>query len=237
MSTDCTVKENTLLSTNPFIVAIDGHSSCGKSTLAKDLATHFNLSYIDTGAMYRAVAYYMILHQIGLNEIKDHLDHITISFTSAKEGNHLLLNGIVREDEIRSPEVNQVVSEVAEINEVRVFLVAQQRQMGQKKNVILDGRDIGTVVYPNAEVKLFVTASAEVRAMRRYLEYQSKGTQISLKEIEDNLNHRDTVDSTREHSPLKQAEDASVIDNSSMTKQEQLNTAIGIVLNKINFAK
>ena len=229
------MKDNRLKNIDPFIIAIDGHSSCGKSTLAKDLAVYFDLSYIDTGAMYRAVALYMLDHDININEIEYHLDRISISFTLANKGNHLLLNGIDREAEIRSPAINKIVSEVARIEAVRKFLVSQQREMGNQKNVILDGRDIGTVVFPNAEVKLFVTASSEVRAERRHLEYLSKGINISINEVEANLIHRDTIDSTRKYSPLKQAKNAIVIDSSSMTKQEQFETAMNIVFKKLDF--
>lgn len=213
----------------PFIIAIDGHSSCGKSTLAKGLAHHFNLSYIDTGAMYRAVTLYMLQHDISISEISNHLDEISISFTDAGSGNRMILNGIDEEDEIRSPKVNHQVSEVARLKDVRTFLVDQQRKMGELKNVILEGRDIGTVVFPDANVKIFVTASSSVRAKRRYLEFLSKGIQQTLEEVQENLNHRDHIDSSRKHSPLKKADDAAILDNSHLNKSEQLEKAIIIV--------
>lgn len=222
-------------------IAIDGFSSCGKSTLAKALARKLHYTFIDSGAMYRCVALYAIrngcvlgAHKINLSCIVDSLPRITIQFGDADQnGNRaVLLNGEDVSDAIRQLEVANIVSEVAAIREVREFLVKQQQELGRNGGVVMDGRDIGTVVFPKAELKLFITAKPEIRAKRRFLELQAKGETNSLEEILENLKHRDRIDSTRAISPLTQAEDAVVVDNSGMDEQEQLAYVLDIVKNK-----
>lgn len=222
-------------------IAIDGFSSCGKSTLAKALARKLHYTFIDSGAMYRCVALYAIrngcvlgAHKINLSCIVDSLPRITIQFGDADQnGNRaVLLNGEDVSDAIRQLEVANIVSEVAAIREVREFLVKQQQELGRNGGVVMDGRDIGTVVFPKAELKLFITAKPEIRAKRRFLELQAKGETNSLEEILENLKHRDRIDSTRAISPLTQAEDAVVVDNSDMDEQEQLAYVLDIVKNK-----
>lgn len=222
-------------------IAIDGFSSCGKSTLAKALARKLDYTFIDSGAMYRCVALYAIkngcalgAHKINISCIVDSLTHISIHFGDAdSNGNRaVLLNGEDVSDAIRQLEVANIVSEVAAIREVREFLVKQQQELGRNGGVVMDGRDIGTVVFPNAELKLFITAKPEIRAKRRFLELQAKGETNSLEEILENLKHRDRIDSTRAISPLTQAEDAVVVDNSEMDEQQQLAYVLNIVKNK-----
>lgn len=212
-----------------IIIAIDGWSSCGKSTLAKALAKKLSYAYIDTGAMYRACTYYFIQHQIDLKDedaVLAALKNIQITFKSIEGLNTTFLNDVNVEQEIRSMDVSNLVSPVAELSVVRKFLVEQQQAMGQQKSVILDGRDIGTVVFPNAELKIFLTAEPEVRAARRFEELKQKGIEITLAEVITNLQERDHIDSTRVDSPLKQAEDAHLIDNTYM----DLDTSIKKVL-------
>ena len=212
-----------------IIIAIDGWSSCGKSTLAKALAKKLSYAYIDTGAMYRACTYYFIQHQIDLKDedaVQAALKNIQITFKSIEGLNTTFLNDVNVEQEIRSMDVSNLVSPVAELSVVRKFLVEQQQAMGQQKSVVLDGRDIGTVVFPNAELKIFLTAEPEVRAERRFEELKQKGIQITLAEVIANLQERDHIDSTRADSPLKQAEDAHLIDNTYM----DLDTSIKKVL-------
>lgn len=212
-----------------IIIAIDGWSSCGKSTLAKALAKKLSYAYIDTGAMYRACTYYFIQHQIDLKDedaVLAALKNIQITFKSIEGLNTTFLNDVNVEQEIRSMDVSNLVSPVAELSVVRKFLVEQQQAMGQQKSVILDGRDIGTVVFPNAELKIFLTAEPEVRAARRFEELKQKGIEITLAEVITNLQERDHIDSTRADSPLKQAEDAHLIDNTYM----DLDTSIKKVL-------
>lgn len=197
-----------------IIVAIDGFSSCGKSTQAKMLASYAGYTYVDTGAMYRAVA----LHCLKTGEAPlEAIQHIQIAF----EGNHVTLNGRDVESEIRTLEVGNMASQVSPIKEVRQFLVAQQQQMGKEKGIVMDGRDIGTVVFPEAELKLFLTASPEVRAQRRFEELQLKGANPIMAEVLADVNDRDYRDTHREESPLRQAEDAVVVDSSEMTVEQQ----------------
>ena len=227
---------------NKIIIAIDGYSSCGKSTLAKALAAQLEYVFIDTGAMYRAVALYFLRNKIAFDDelaIADALKKITLNFsynaTSLKSD--MILNNENVEAEIREMAVSQKVSEVAAIGAVRDFAVAQQQAMGQKKGIVMDGRDIGTVVFPNAELKIFVTADPAIRVERRFLELQKTNPSISKEEIAENLQHRDLLDTTRERSPLKQAADASVLDNSKMNREEQFNLALAWALEKINQTK
>lgn len=215
-----------------IIIAIDGWSSCGKSTLAKALAKKLSYAYIDTGAMYRACTYYFIQHQIDLKDedaVLAALKNIQITFKSIEGLNTTFLNGKNVEQEIRSMAVSNLVSPVAELSVVRKFLVEQQQAMGQQKSVVLDGRDIGTVVFPNAELKIFLTAEPEVRAERRFEELKQKGIQITLAEVIANLQERDHIDSTRADSPLKQAEDAHLIDNTYMDLDTSINKVLELM--------
>lgn len=212
-----------------IIIAIDGHSSSGKSTMAKDLAREIGYIYIDTGAMYRAVTLYCLRKgyiqgdTIQEEALKADLDQMDISFRyNAETGRpDTYLNGEKVEKEIRSMEVADKVSLIAALGFVRRAMVAKQQEMGKAKGIVMDGRDIGTVVFPNAELKVFVTASPEVRARRRLEELQAKGEQTTYEEVLANVKKRDYIDSTREESPLRQAPDALVLDNSNMTIPEQ----------------
>ena len=210
-------------------IAIDGHSSCGKSTMAKDLAREIGYVYVDTGAMYRSVTLFALRNQlfqgddILVEELRRRMPDIKISFQFNPETGRpdTYLNGELVEQEIRSMEVSNHVSPIAAIGFVREAMVAQQQQMGRDGGVVMDGRDIGTVVFPNAELKVFVTASPEVRAQRRYDELIGKGMPADFDEILRNVQERDYIDSHREVSPLRQADDAILLDNSNMTIPEQ----------------
>ena len=210
-------------------IAIDGHSSCGKSTMAKDLAKEIGYIYIDTGAMYRAVTLYGIQNGLitdeGIDEeaLRRHMPDIMITFRMNEQTDRpdTYLNGKCVEREIRTMEVSRYVSPIATLGFVREAMVDLQRLMGEAKGVIMDGRDIGTVVFPDAELKVFVTAGADVRARRRYEELMAKGEQCSYDEILANVIERDRIDSTRAISPLRKADDAIVLDNSNMTISEQ----------------
>lgn len=209
-----------------IIIAIDGYSSCGKSTLAKSLAGHLGYTYIDSGAMYRAVTLYLLDHGIKVEEptkVKDALNDINIRFAP---NNHTLLNGRDVEPDIRKMAVSNYVSEVAAVPEVRRAMVSQQQQMGNDKGIVMDGRDIGTVVFPKAELKIFLTADPDIRAKRRHDELLQKGQSASLQEVRDNLTHRDHIDSNRADSPLRKAADAIIIDNTLLNREEQLERAI-----------
>ncbi|WP_027419887.1 (d)CMP kinase [Crocinitomix catalasitica] len=226
-------------------IAIDGYSSCGKSTLAKEIARELNYIYIDSGAMYRAVT----LHLMNKGIIKDHafieeqalqqLANIDIDFhfDSQTEKSETLLNGVNVEKEIRSSIVSREVSAVSALKEVREKLVDLQQKLGQKGGVVMDGRDIGTVVFPNAEIKLFMTASNNIRAERRYKELIEKGENISKNDVGADLARRDHIDMTREISPLSKATDAIEIDNSNLTREEQLDLALKYINEKIELAK
>ena len=208
-------------------IAVDGYSSCGKSTTAKKVAARLGYSYIDTGAMYRAVTLYFHQHLITLTnekEINNALNNINIEFRrNAKDGrNETFLNGLNVEDEIRKLYIANKVSEVSTIPQVRHAMVAQQRQMGKKKGVVLDGRDIGTVVFPDAELKIFMTADPIIRANRRQIELNEKGDFVGIEEIIENIKKRDLLDTTRQESPLRRADDAIDIDTSYMTLDEQV---------------
>ena len=211
-------------------IAIDGHSSCGKSTMAKDLAREIGYVYVDTGAMYRSVTLYALRKglfeedgSVKTEALEQEMPNIRITFQFNPETGRpdTYLNGEYVEKEIRSLEVSSHVSPIAAIGFVRRALVAQQQQMGKDKGVVMDGRDIGTVVFPDAELKVFVTASAKVRAQRRYDELQAKGMPADFDDILKNVEERDYIDSHREESPLRQAEDAILLDNSEMTIPEQ----------------
>jgi CMP/dCMP kinase len=219
-----------------IIIAIDGHSSCGKSTLAKQMAQNLGYVYVDSGAMYRAVTLYAIRNHLIKNGAPDKdaliysLSDIKLSFElNAENLPEIVLNGENVEKQIRSMEVSGMVSPVSVISEVRRFLVLQQRAIAKNKGVVMDGRDIGTVVFPNAELKIFLTASPEVRAERRYKELIEKGTPASYEDVLANLQERDYIDSNRDDSPLKQANDAVLLDNSNLTREEQFNEAMQLV--------
>ena len=211
-------------------IAIDGHSSCGKSTMAKDLARKLGYIYVDTGAMYRAVTLYALRndlfnadYSIKTDELKARMDDIRISFRFNEQTGRpdTYLNGELVEKDIRTMEVSNLVSPIATLAFVREAMVAQQQKMGEEKGIVMDGRDIGTVVFPHAELKIFVTASAEVRAQRRYDELKQKGMEADFDEILKNVQERDYIDSHREVSPLRKADDAIELDNSHMTIDEQ----------------
>lgn len=207
-----------------IIVAIDGYSSCGKSTIAKSLAKHAGYTYVDTGAMYRATALYAQRAGLAeqLEQIIPLLDQIEIGFIQTTNGQHVTLNGEDVEAYIRTLEVGNLASQISTIKEVRAFLVAQQQAMGNAKGIVMDGRDIGTVVFPNAELKLFLTASPEVRAERRFKELEAKGENPVFEDVLRDTNDRDYRDTHRAESPLRQADDAVVVDNSHMTREEQM---------------
>lgn len=220
-----------------IIIAIDGFSSCGKSSFAKLIAKELNYLFIDTGAMYRAVSLYAI-EQGAVNGELNHeklisgLKDIKIHFKRQKDKVCTFLNNRNVEDEIRGVEVSNFVSEVSKIREVREYLVNQQQEMGKQKGIVMDGRDIGTVVFPKAELKIYMTATSDVRAKRRYDELTEKGLIISLEEIKKNIEDRDHNDQNRSESPLKQADDAYVLDNSFMTFEEQMNWFYEIIRSK-----
>ena len=215
-----------------LIIAVDGFSSCGKSTLAKAIAKKLNLIYIDTGAMYRGATVLAVENNLVNNDIVDEdnlktlLEATTMTFDNVNGENHLFINGRNIEREIRSIEISEKVSYVSKVGAVRNIMVKWQRAMGQSMNVILDGRDIGTVVFPNADVKLFITASTEIRAQRRYDELVAKGDHVTYDEVVANIQKRDFIDQNRAMSPLKQAADAIVIDNSYLSRPEQLELAL-----------
>lgn len=210
-----------------IIIAIDGYSACGKSTLAKQLAKDLQYIFIDTGAMYRAITLHFIRKGIAptqkeaiINELSN--VHLSFQYDENLGTNAIYLNGENVEQEIRDMKVSSMVSPYATIAEIRELAVAQQQRMGEEKGIVMDGRDIGTVVFPNAELKIFMTASTEVRIERRYQELLPKFPNITKEEVRQNLEERDYIDSHREVSPLRQAEDARILDNSNMTRYEQL---------------
>ncbi len=211
-------------------IAIDGYSSCGKGTLAKALASALNYVFIDSGAMYRAVTLFLMRHSVNLDDmaqVEQALAKVTVKFDVNDAGvSVVLLNGENVEHEIRTIAVASKVSEVAKIQAVRDKLVYLQQQMGVQKGVVMDGRDIGTVVFPDAELKIFMTASVEVRAQRRFAELVAKGDDVTLEEISANLKHRDAVDSSRENSPLTMTSDYRVLDNSEMDRDSQFALAM-----------
>jgi len=213
-----------------LVVAIDGYSSCGKSTLAKALAKKLSFIYIDSGAMYRAVTLYFIRNKVDINNdeaVKDALKHIELNFHARDYESHILLNGEEVSEEIRQMPVSENVSEVSANKFVRHDMVKQQQRMGKSKNIVMDGRDIGTAVFEDAQVKFFMTADPKIRAERRYKELISKGdTQTSLEDVFENLAHRDYADTTRVESPLTRAEDAIILDNTDLDQEEQLNFAL-----------
>lgn len=212
-------------------IAIDGYSACGKSTLARSLARRLGYTYIDSGAMYRAVTYYFLRNDIDYYDeaaVDAALADIRIEFRPMMGGAHTFLNGEDVEEAIRQMEVSQHVSPVAALPTVRRAMVAQQQQMGRNKGIVMDGRDIGTVVFPDAELKIFLTADTDVRIQRRYAELQAKGIDIDEEEVAENLAVRDHIDSTREDSPLRRAPGAVVINNTHLSPDEQVGLAYGL---------
>lgn len=219
------------MSNRQVVIAIDGYSSCGKSTFAKAIAKKLGYAYIDSGAMYRATTLYGLQNgafdaEGTLNSTKliQALPQITITFkfNNEKSRNETFLNGTCVEDEIRTIAIADKVSRVAEIAEVREQMVLLQQQMGQKKGIVMDGRDIGTVVFPDAEFKIFMTADPAIRAQRRYDELKAKGETVDIKEVEENIRKRDYIDENREVSPLRKADDALVLDNSHISVEQQM---------------
>lgn len=213
-----------------LVVAIDGYSSCGKSTLAKALAKKLGFIYIDSGAMYRAVTLYFLRNNVDMTNqaaINDALQHIELNFHSRDYESHILLNGEEVSEEIRQMPVSESVSEVSANKQVRHDMVKQQQRMGKSKNIVMDGRDIGTAVFEDAQVKFFMTADPKIRAERRHKEMIAKGDKdTTLEEVFENLAHRDYADTTRKESPLVRAEDAIILDNTDLTPQEQLDFAL-----------
>ena len=221
-----------------IIIAIDGWSSCGKSTLAKQMAKELDYIYIDSGAMYRAITLYFLRNNIDIEskkEVKEALQSITLEFifNPKSKNSDIYLNGEDVEYLIRDLVVAEKVSDVAAIREVRAFAVAQQQKMGKGKGIIMDGRDIGTVVFPKAELKIFMTADNAIRVERRFKELYAKNPNISIEEVKNNLEMRDYIDSHREVSPLKQAKDALILDNSQLTERKQLELALNWAMGKI----
>lgn len=218
-----------------IIVAIDGYSSCGKSTIAKALARYAGYTYVDTGAMYRAVALYAQQQRLSspATDIIPLLPDIHIGFIQTSDGQHVTLNGTDVESSVRTLEIGNLASQISVVKEVRQFLVAQQQAMGTGKGIVMDGRDIGTVVFPRAELKLFLTASPEVRAERRFLELQAKGEHPDMASVLRDVTDRDYRDTHRAESPLRQADDAIVVDNSRMTRDEQMQHIIAIFNNAL----
>ncbi|UPQ78762.1 (d)CMP kinase [Flavobacterium azooxidireducens] len=222
---------------NNITIAIDGFSSTGKSTLAKQLANHLGYVYVDTGAMYRAVAFFAMQNKLVAEDFLDKeslikkLPEIKLRFQfNASMGfAEMFLNDVNVENEIRTIEVSRLVSKVAEISEVRAKLVEQQQAMGKNKGIVMDGRDIGTVVFPDAELKLFMTASAHTRAKRRFDELEEKGQNVSYEDVLQNVQERDYIDTHRDDSPLVKAHDAIEIDNSTLTKKEQFDLVLDLI--------
>ena len=225
-----------------IIIAIDGHSSTGKSTLAKQIAKALNYIYIDTGAMYRSVTYYALQNNFisenhfDKEQLIKSLDNIEISFkyNPEKEGAEVYLNGKNIENEIRQMQVSNFVSDIATVPEIRQKLVAQQRAIGKNKGVVMDGRDIGSVVFPEAELKIFMTATPEIRAQRRYKELLEKGSKVDFEAVLQNVKKRDKMDSERSDSPLIITDDAIKIDNSSLSRKEQFEKVLNLANKKIN---
>ena len=222
-----------------IIIAIDGYSSCGKSTMAKAIAKRLGYRYIDSGAMYRAVTLFIQTHDVSLeqlqamtpNQIEEMMNHIHITFQVNPQTNlsEVYLNDVNVENKIRDLRVSDWVSPVSAIPTIRHRLVAQQKSYGKEKGIVMDGRDICTSVFPEAELKIFMTASKEIRAKRRYDELNQKGFMVTIDEVTKNIDERDYTDTHRSESPLRKAEDAIVLDNSNLTEKEQLDFAMGVI--------
>lgn len=214
-----------------IIIAIDGHSSCGKSTLAKALAKKLDYAHVNTGAMYRATTLYLIDNEIDYqdeDQLEKALQKISIHFENIDGENHTFLNGKDVESNIRTLRVSNKVSEVAAIPRVRKKMVQQQKRMGKNKGIVMEGRDIGTVVFPKAELKIFLTADPEVRAQRRFLELTNKGQNVDFEEVKKNIIERDKIDSSRKTSPLRKAKEAIVVDNTHLTQEGQLEVVLNL---------
>jgi cytidylate kinase len=215
-----------------IVVAIDGYSSCGKSTLAKALAKKLHFVYVDSGAMYRAVTLYFLRNLVDITSekaVEEALENIHLDFHARDYETHITLNGEEVSNEIRDMKISELVSPVSALKKVRTEMVKQQQRMGKTANIVMDGRDIGTTVFPDASLKIFMTADPKVRAERRFKEMIAKGDRISLEEVFENLAHRDFLDTTRTESPLKRAEDAIILDNTELTPEEQLSFALNQV--------
>lgn len=228
----------------PIIIAIDGFSSCGKSTLAKTLAKRLNYAYLDTGAMYRAVTLYGLQNKIDFSSLNDNqvsatLEkiHISFRFNAKQGGNETYLNGVNVEAEIRDKEVSNLVSQISQIKAIREKMVELQQKAGQQKAIVVDGRDIGTKVFPKAALKLFMTADDKTRAKRRYEELKAKGFVIALEEVQENLKKRDYDDTHRKENPLRQANDAIVLDNSNLSREEQLIFVLDVLKERFNYSE
>lgn len=223
-----------------LIIAIDGHSSTGKSSLSKLIAKQLGYTHIDSGAMYRAVTLFAFQNdliegnKVLVEQLVPRLEEILIDFryNTANNLNETYLNGVNVEDEIRGLQVSSMVSPIAVIPEVRDYCVALQQKMGENKRIVMDGRDIGTTVFPNADIKIFITASAEIRAKRRFLEFEREGKTISFDEVLKNVIERDYIDSTREYSPLRKAEDAIEVDNSNLNLEQTVEAVMKIISSK-----
>ncbi|MDA3820894.1 MAG: (d)CMP kinase [Candidatus Delongbacteria bacterium] len=222
-----------------FVIAIDGHSSCGKSTLARQLAEKLDIVYVDSGAMYRALTWYAQQHRcfdekdtLNRQKLIQTLPDINIDFIKKNNEHHTMLNNQDVSGLIRSMEISKLVSEVSAVPKVRQKMVKLQRKMAQNKSLVMDGRDIGTVVFPDADLKIFLTAKEQIRAKRRFKELREQGIKTDFEAVLENIKKRDRIDSTREVSPLKKAGDACVIDNSELTPEEQLAKALQLVKKK-----
>jgi cytidylate kinase len=222
---------------NKIVIAIDGYSACGKSTTAREVAKILGYRYIDSGAMYRAVTLYFLDHHVALTnpkEVHRALQQINISFiVNAKGITETFLNGLSVEEEIRQLRVSEQVSPVSAIKEVREAMVAQQRRLGKERGIVMDGRDIGTVVFPQAELKLFMTADMMVRAFRRQQEWLAQDRLVDLDEVIENIKKRDHIDTTRAESPLRQADDAVMIDTTHITIDEQVDEVVRLAFSKM----
>lgn len=230
------------MSAPKIIIAIDGYSSCGKSTLAKQLANKIGYSYIDSGAMYRAITLYFLRYGVRYKEAPEVIEalkdiHLSFEFNEGAGKSEIHLNDENVEKYIRDLLVAEKVSEVAAIKEVRHFAVAQQKKMGKKRGIVMDGRDIGTVVFPDAELKVFMTADPAIRVKRRFEELCEAGQIVSIEEVKHNLELRDYIDSNREESPLRQAADAVILDNSNITREEQLKQVTDWVKERVSALK
>ncbi len=225
------------LSKKKIVIAIDGLSSCGKSTLARDLARTLEYRYIDSGAMYRAISLLFLQKKIHIDQKLDYADlldtHAKIHFQLVNGKNTIFLNDCDVESEIRKPEISEIVSNVAKNSSIRRFLVRHQRKLGEEKGIVMDGRDIGTVVFPDAEFKLFLTADLDERARRRHKELLGKGLQTTFDEVKENLAKRDSIDSTRQDSPLSKAADAIELDTTNHSRESQLECALELLLSRV----
>ena len=222
-----------------IVIAIDGYSSCGKSTLANQLAKELNYVFVDSGAMYRAITLYFLNHQVDFSKEENIVNalkkiHLEFIYDREKQQSFIFLNGKNVEDDIREMNINQNVSKVAALKLVREFAVAKQQQMGLKKAIVMDGRDIGTTVFPNAELKVFVTADVDTRVERRFKELQEKGIETRKEVVKKNLEERDFIDSNRDFSPLRKASDALILDNTLLNRDEQLLLVLKWANNIIN---